>query len=156
LHHRLARSSTSLCGICGLRSRTAGPSTVCLETNQRPLWAPGDLCADLMHCTFVPVPNAGHELLIEKPEIRKAFLDCFDTFIADPNAGARCVRKSYGTRGFIKRRASGPCAMPRGGYRCESLVGPKWIKRMNMMILVCSCRLVIRASAPTLHTSGAT
>jgi len=43
LQHRLARPSTSLCGICGPRSRTADPSTVCLETNQRPLWAPSIL-----------------------------------------------------------------------------------------------------------------
>ena len=41
LHHRLARPSTSLCGICGPRSRTRGPSAVCLKTNQRPFWAPG-------------------------------------------------------------------------------------------------------------------
>src|SRR6266446_5173271 len=41
LHYRLARPPTSVCRTSGLRSWTAGPSIVCLKTNQRPLWASG-------------------------------------------------------------------------------------------------------------------
>src|SRR5712671_5277495 len=43
LHYRLARPPTSVCRTSGLRSWTAGPSIVCLKTNQRPLWASGIL-----------------------------------------------------------------------------------------------------------------
>lgn len=51
-----------------------------------------ELCAKLAHCTYVPTPNAGHELLIEQPKIREAFLKCLDGFVADASAGgAKCA-----------------------------------------------------------------
>jgi lysophospholipase len=51
------------------------------------------LCQALERCSLVQVPYAGHELLIEKPEIRAAFLGCFDAFVADPDSGlATCER----------------------------------------------------------------
>ena len=51
------------------------------------------LCDRLPHCAFVSVPNAGHELLIEKPDVRKAFLGCFDAFVDDASGGAAACRK---------------------------------------------------------------
>jgi len=54
-----------------------------------------ELCDDLArrnhNCTLVQLPS-GHELLIEEPRYRNAFLECFDAFTTDPTAGGiRCA-----------------------------------------------------------------
>jgi pimeloyl-ACP methyl ester carboxylesterase len=49
--------------------------------------AQAEFCAAVPSCTRVPIPGAGHELLIEEDGIREAFLACFDAFAADPTNG---------------------------------------------------------------------
>lgn len=55
------------------------------------------LCRTWPHCALVEVPHAGHELLVETPEIRAAFLECFDAFVADPSTGRAACEQIIAT-----------------------------------------------------------
>ena len=87
-HRRLARPSTTLCGICGPRSRTADSSAVYLETNERPLWTPGIP-------VYLPKHGASkHHCLLRK---RPVFL----CELTQHFRGPRSRRSNSGIRGTI-------------------------------------------------------